>query len=61
MFLDGSVRVHRLVVAAASKFLKQLLVESQDDDEPVVLLPDVQLVVLAALMDFLYTVTFGNS
>ena len=53
--------MHRLVVAAASKFLKQLLVESQDDDEPVVLLPDVQLVVLAALMDFLYTVTFGNS
>ncbi len=44
------------MVGAASKFLKQLLVEGLEDDEAVIVLPDVQLVVLSALMDFLYTV-----
>ena len=53
---DGQVRVHRLIVGAASKFLKQLLIEHLEDEEPVIVLPDVQIIVLAALMDFLYTV-----
>ena len=59
LIVDGSVRAHRLILGSASKFLRQILTESSDDEETVILLPDVQQVVLLAVMDFLYTVSLS--
>jgi hypothetical protein len=57
-FSDGEVRAHRLVLASCSKLLKQLLSDA-DDDDPLLLLPQVRTAVLSALLNFLYTVGRG--
>ena len=56
-FTDGTVQAHRLILAAASKFLRDILMDSLEEEETVLLIPDVKKVVLTALMDFLYTVS----
>jgi len=57
--VDGQVAAHRLVVSAASKFLREILVEhrSEDDDQTVLILPDVTVSSLNILLDFIYSVT----
>jgi hypothetical protein len=58
---DGQVAAHKLVVAAASPFLRDVLLELQPDDEVAVLVvPDVALSALCALLDFIYTVCKGQ-
>ena len=58
---DGQVEAHRLVLSAASSFLKEILVEHvTDDDRAVVLLPDVTTSSLDILFDFIYSVSCSS-
>lgn len=55
---DGQLTAHRLVVASASKFLCDLLLEHVSEDEtPVIILPEVSKSNLNILLDFIYSVT----
>ena len=58
---DGSVRAHRLVLSAASKFLRTVLLDAPTADanvegDTIIILPEIKRPVLAALLDFVYTV-----
>ncbi len=54
---DGKLLAHKLVLASASKFLHQLLLDhsSVEDEPPVILIPDVSTSSLAKILDFIYT------
>jgi hypothetical protein len=53
---DGKLSAHKLVLASASKFLRQLLLDhSTEDEPPVILVPDVSKSSLAKILDFIYT------
>ena len=56
---DGQLVGHRLVLAAASTFLRNVFLEQSTDDDPVVVVfPNVATSTLAVILDFIYTVEF---
>ena len=58
---DGQLSAHKLVLASASKFLRQLLLDhsAEPEEQPVVIIiPDVSTSSLAKILDFIYTASF---
>ena len=55
---DGKLSAHKLVLASASKFLRQLLLDHSAEEEPVIIIPDVSTSSLAKILDFIYTASF---
>ena len=57
---DGHFSAHRLILGAASSYLRDLFLDHDqvDQDEVVLVIPNMKVKVVSTLVDFLYTVSF---
>ena len=59
---DGHFSAHRLILGAASSYLRDLFLDHDqaDQDEVVLVIPNMKVKVVSTLVDFLYTVSLNG-